>query len=83
MKIRAKMLANLCNKGLFEEQAKKIMESYEQSPMGQPMKGRMDDDEEGYPPVVLATTWAGVKHTALQWIDENAPQHWARPMFVN
>ncbi len=83
MKIRDKMLKELQEHGLSEEQAAKVMESFESNSLGEPMKGRMDDNEKDYPPAILTATWMSVKLTALNWIDENSPRHWARPMFVD
>ena len=36
----------------------------------------------GYPHAVLSVTWLWLCEDALEWIDENAPQHFARAMFV-
>jgi len=82
MKIREKFLKNLQNMGLFGSEAKGVLELYEKSSMGEPMKGRMGDDESDYPSQVIATTWIGISASAVEWIDKNKPQHWARPMFA-
>jgi len=42
----------------------------------------VDDDENGYPEMLMATVWVGIRSSAVTWIDENQPQHWARPMFA-
>ena len=39
MKIREKFLKNLKNMGLFGSEAKGVLELYEKSSMGEPMKG--------------------------------------------
>ena len=82
MKLREKLLQELVNNGLFDSEAAAVIARYEESEMGAPIKGRLDDDASGYPESVYITTWIGVKHTALEWIDETCPQHWARPMFL-
>lgn len=83
MKFREKAVKTLYSQGLFEDQAKEIVEKYINSPAGELMKDRMDDDESGYPAQFFSVIWIGVKVVAVDWIDENCPKHWARPMFTN
>lgn len=83
MKIREKLVKSLHDRGLFETEAKGVIKLYEDSPLGEAMKGRMDDDESDYPPQIFIGTWMGVCKIAVQWIDENKPEHWARPLFAN
>ena len=68
--------------GLFEKEATAILDAYTKGPLGGPMSERMDDGVEGYAAPILSVTWLGVKKTAVEWIDANCPQHWARGMFV-
>jgi len=42
------------------------------------MKSRWDDDEAEYPPQLLAGPVMAAKRRAVEWIDANAPQHFAR-----
>lgn len=42
-----------------------------------------DDTVDGYPPQLLAVLWLGVRRAAVDWIDENLPKAWYRPMFVD
>jgi hypothetical protein len=37
---------------------------------------------EGYPPNMDDIVGAILCHGALEWIDKNKPEHWARAMFV-
>lgn len=82
MKLREKLLKELVDNGLFESDAVTVIARYEESEIGAPMKGRLDDDVSGYPESVFISTWIGVKHAALTWIDETCPQHWARALFL-
>ena len=82
MTIREKLLKLLCDNGLFEAEAQEVLKLYENGPLSESMKGRMDDDENGYPEMLMATVWVGIRSSAVTWIDENQPQHWARPMFA-
>jgi len=68
--------------GLFEEQAKSVLDAYKTSLGGESMKGRWNDTIDGYPNILLATIRLGVNHQAVQWIDANCPQHWARLIFT-
>lgn len=36
----------------------------------------------GYNPVVLNVAWIAVKSIALEWIEENQPNAWYKPMFM-
>ena len=82
MKIRDKLLKLLHDNGLFETEAKAVLDLYLSSPLGEPMKSRMDDDESGYPQTTIVATWMGVCASAVEWIDKNKPHHWARAMFA-
>lgn len=82
MTIREKLLKKLYDNGLFEDQAEQVLMRYVSSDLGSPMQDRMGDLVQDYPPQLVAVTWIGLKKTALDWIDDNCPQHWARGMFA-
>ncbi len=82
MRIREKAMKALSERGMFDTQAVEIIEKYLNSPLGEMMKDRFDDDESNYPPQMFVGVWIGLKQTALEWIDEKKPKHWARPMFA-
>ena len=81
--VREKFLKLLHDHGLFEDEAKGVLELYENSPLGEPMKGRMNDKVDNYPQPLIVATWMGVSASAVEWIDKNKPLHWARPMFAD
>lgn len=82
MNFRQRMVEKLYNSGLFMDQAKAVVAMYEEGPLGQPMREHMGKEESGYPPTVSGTLWMGVQAVAVEWIDQNCPQHWARAVFT-
>jgi hypothetical protein len=83
MKIRDRLQKKLEENMLFPQEATEVLARYENSDVGESMRGRMDDDESGYPLQLMAVVWTGIKHMAVEWIDENKPKHFARSMFVD
>ena len=82
MTIREKLLALLEENGLSADEALVVLAYYVESDSGEPMNRRLDDSLESYPPAVLVAAWIDVRATAVEWIDENKPLHWARAMFI-
>ena len=83
MTLQEKAVKMLVDHGMWEKEAIAIIESYLNSQYGKAMKGRMNDDESGYPPNFFIPVWMGVKRVALEWINANKPMHFARAMFVD
>lgn len=81
MTLREKLLKMLDDHALFPQQAEAILQKYVDGPLGAEMKSRLNDPVDAYPAPLLTVCWMGLKKTTLEWIDENCPQHWARPMF--
>lgn len=81
MTFREKLTEMLYERGLVLEHAKEVIGFYEKS-LGKEMKDRLDDNVNDYPEAVMITVWMGVCESAVQWIDTEHPQHWARPMFA-
>lgn len=75
-------IAQLVNNGMFENQAKAVMDEVVKHPSNEPMKDRWNDRVDGYPPQMQAVCLLSIKTQALEWIDKNCPQAWFRPMFV-
>ena len=82
MTIRKKLERALESNGLFQDQAVAVVQHFESSPAGEPMKGRLDEDETAYPPQLFGVLWISVQQAAVEWIDANKPQHWARAVFA-
>lgn len=69
---------------LFEADAKGIMDSFMQKVNTEDtsMPERWNDPLANYP-MPQRKIWAmWLDATALEWIDKNAPEHWARPSFL-
>lgn len=81
MTIRQKLETRLVDHGLWDEEAAKVMNQAEQNDSLKDMKGRWNDDVENYPPQLLAVVWMSVKLQAKQWLEANAPKHFALAMF--
>ena len=68
---------------LWENEAGDIWDKYHEETI---MKDHPDhpltSHIEGYPDSMLSAVWFGVCRTAVEWIDENKPKHFARSMFV-
>jgi hypothetical protein len=83
MTVREKLLKMLDDCAISSTVAEAMLKKYVDGPLGEAMKGRMNDKIDDYPPVLFTVCWLGLRKCALEWIDENAPLHWARPMFVD
>ncbi len=42
----------------------------------------MDKQSKGYPIEMFAVAWLSIQRVALAWLEENKPNHWAKPMFM-
>lgn len=73
------MLEQLKKRGMFEEQAKEVLEVYMLK--DQSMEGRWTDETDGYPPIMKAIVWASLKKDAYEWIEKNCPDAWFKPIF--
>lgn len=82
MTFRQKAIELLYSNGMFREDAEKVVQNVIAHPSNEAMQGRWDDDIAGYPPQMLNVLWFTVKSFAVEWIDENCPQAWFRPLFA-
>ena len=80
MTIQEQMASQLIANDMFDSQAKQVMEKVV-AEQQETMSGRWQDDTSDYPAVMINTLWLIVKKTALDWLNENAPQAWFKPMF--
>lgn len=76
-------IAQLVDRGMFETQAKAVMEAAMADPVNEAMQGRWNDAVDGYPPQMQAVCLVSIKSQALKWIDQNCPQAWFRAMFTD
>lgn len=82
MTFESKAIEYLYQNGMFEDQAKAVVEIAKAAPENEPMKGRWQDDIEGYPPTMLQVLALSLDSAAVEWIDANLPHAWFRPMFA-
>jgi hypothetical protein len=87
MKIRAKLEKMLFESGLWEEEAKAIVDAFEKEDpsRNEAVKEALNKDFEGYGPqgqILLNIAYVSVKATAFEWLTKNKPQHWARGIFA-
>lgn len=75
-------LQQLQSMGLWEKEAEQVLEQYQNSDASKELKERWNEQTSAYPDVMKNVLLACLKSEALTWIDENKPQHWARPMFL-
>ncbi len=74
----------LIQHGMFDSQAKEVIEIAKKNEMFKDtMEDRWHDKIDGYPPMIMNIMWIGLKHIALEWIEQNKPQAFFRSMFVD
>lgn len=67
--------------GMYEKQAKEVVQQLIDHPASEAMAGRWDSNMDDYSPQMKNVLLLGLKHQALAWIDKNVPKAWYRPMF--
>jgi hypothetical protein len=77
MTIQKFLLEKLEEKGLWIEEAEALLEIAKQSPKLAPMKNRLLETVEQHAPVVIILTLMATESIALEWLKENAPDHFA------
>lgn len=80
MTIRERLNKLLQEQGMFPEGARAVMDAVTQA--NSPMDGRWDDQEDGYPKVIMGALWLSVCDEAVKWIDAHYPKAWYRSMFT-
>ena len=81
MTFEEKIKGLLVSNGMFDYMADEVMERIKADEAHQSMQGRWKDDVDGYPTQLFSVVWEIAKHHALEYIDENLPLAWFRPMF--
>lgn len=82
MTVQEKLEKMLIERFLTESVAKEIIECVKADIANEPMEKRWSNNIEGYPVQLLSALWDSTKRHALEWIDENLPLAWFRPLFV-
>ena len=83
MDFETKMTGMLIDNGMFDSQAKEVIEAAKIDDICEAMKDRWHSDVSGYPAMMTTVFWLSVKTVAAKWIEENAPDAWFKPMFAD
>lgn len=67
--------------GMFPEEASQTIEAAKTSPLFVSMEHRWDEQLDSYPEPMKAVLWPSMKRVGADWLAQNAPEHWARPLF--
>lgn len=81
---REKLESMLVQNGMFESQAKKVMDIAipELQKLVDDYDITFDSPSDHYPTLISSVLFIAIKPIALKWIEENAPQAWFKPMFM-
>lgn len=84
MTTREKFESMLVKNGMFESQAKKVMDIAipELKELYSANDITFDRPSEEYPSVLYSIIFIAIKPIALKWIEQNCPQAWFKPMFM-
>lgn len=72
-------ISELKNRGMFPTQAVAIMQKEVEE--NKEMTERWGEDTSYYPPMMKNILWMGIEQKALEYIKENCPEAWFRPVF--
>jgi hypothetical protein len=72
----------LTERGMTEFQADAVLERVKADPANEVMQDRWEHSITHYGEAELRTLWYTVRTNAVEWMDENCPRAWFRPMFA-
>lgn len=67
---------HLIENGMFESQAKAVVERAMENKDLQPLQGRWNDAIDGYPRPTQVLFVRTLRRIAVEWIEENCPNMW-------
>lgn len=79
MTISEHLHKHLTDRGLWDKEADEIMAAFTSDEKHRAVRFR--DSTDAYPPMLLSVLRVSLDLAARQWLAENAPKHFARPMF--
>jgi hypothetical protein len=84
MTVREKLESMLVANGMFEKQAKEVIELSIQklNELADDYKITFENPSNQYPDMIYNLWYITIKQIALKWIDDNKPMAWFREMFV-
>lgn len=83
MTVKEKFIDRLVSSGLFETQAKEVMDKAipEIEKLTKGYHITWDQPADEYPDQLYSFWWVTVKKVVIVWIEKNIPQAWFKPMF--
>ena len=81
MTFREAMIQEMTKRGMFLQQAEQVIDKEIAENKNESMEGRWFENIHAYPEGLVNVVWVGVKQSAYEWIEENAPMAWFKPMF--
>lgn len=83
MTVHEKLISMLVSQGMFEEQAKEVMELAKPKliALADGYDIKFESPENNYPAIIYPIWFMTIRRVALEWIKTNKPQAWYRPMF--
>lgn len=84
MTVKNQLIEMLIERGMFESQARDLMEASipELNKMVDDYEVQWDRPSAGYPKAIIGALFVCLKPLALEWIEANCPQAWFKPMFM-
>jgi hypothetical protein len=84
MTVREKLESMLVANGMFENQAKEVIELSipKLNELADGYKITFESASNQYPDMIYNLWYMTIKPIALKWIDDNKPKAWFRKMFV-
>jgi hypothetical protein len=81
--IKGKLIKMLEANGMFESQAKEVIELAipKLNEVVKDYRVDFNDSEDTYPEAIYTVFFMSVKPIALNWINQNKPEAWYKPMF--
>lgn len=81
--IEQKILEMIEERGMMADEARTVLAHIKDTESQVSMKGVWYRKAEDYPLSFLTALWMNVEREVLDWIDDNIPLAWYRPMFDN
>lgn len=84
MTVEEKLEDILVSNGMFESQAKEVLELSKPKliELADGYDITFESPSRDYPDVIYSIWFAAMKPIALKWIDDNKPEAWFREMFL-
>lgn len=78
--VKQALISNLVNTGMSESQASEVVNITKEQ-IGNDL--RLEDSIHSYDEVIIQLWISSVRKCALNWIEENKPEAWYKPMFLS